>query len=316
MEVVKDQYVWVEKYRPQTVENVIIPQTIKGRIKAYLSEGQIPNLMFYSPSPGTGKTTLARAICNDLGIRPLFINGSVTNSVVDIRTTIIDYATTVSLTGNHKVIVLDECERLSAQAQEALKGVIEDVAKNCRFILTTNSKAKIIEPIRSRCMEVDFIFSESDQLAVSAFMFQRAFDILTHEGVVFKPAVLAELVQTYSPDNRKLLQVLQDCSRNGPIDEGVLKQIDTYGVENLVEMMKKKEFTKILQWCRDNENGLTDDFYGLLYESMKSVIETQSLPQLILILGEEQKVHTVVPDMFLHAAQLCTKIMMDVQFKG
>lgn len=317
IEKAENQYIWAESYRPTRLKDVILPAKVRETLQAYVDGEELPNFMFYSPSPGTGKTTSARVLANELGIRPLFINGSLQNSIDDVRVLIKDYATTVSLLGtNHKIVIVDECDRLSKPAQESLKALIEEVSSNCRFIFTTNSKSKIVEPLLSRCIEVDFVFDANDSKNVSAQMYRRVGTILTQEGVEFNKQVVAKIVSKYSPDNRKILQVLQNYSRrNGIIDEGILADIESTDVETLVAALKEKDFKTVLNWCANSEDAIADDFYTLLYKTLKDNISQQSIPELILILGAEQKHHNDVPDMFLHAAQLCTQIMMQVQFK-
>ena len=260
----------------------------------------------------------AFALANDLGIQPLFINASSQNSIDVIRTDVVNYATTVSLYGtNHKIIIFDECDRLSPAAQDSLKGIIEEVSKNCRFIFTCNSKSKIIEPLLSRCEQIDFIFDAEDRMSISAEMYKRSIQILENEGIEYKKDVIANLVSKFSPDNRKIILKLQHFSRKyGQINEGVLAEIVSADVSTLVKNIKEKDFKGVLEWCVNNEDAISQDFYQALYKALKDELLPQSVPELILILGQEQKFHRDVPDMFLHMSQMCVQIMMQVKFKG
>lgn len=310
-------FLWVEAFRPQTLDDVIIPQRVKDELRGFINQGQIPNLLLASASPGTGKTTVAKALCNELGVRPLFINASLNNSIEDIRMMVVNYATTVSLTGSAtKVVILDEGERLSTAAQESLKGLIEQVHNNCRFIITTNTKGRIIEPLVSRCSEIDFVFTTEEQTKVSAQMIKRLTEILTDRQVTFKVPVLVEVVKRYAPDNRKILNVLQQyASSNKTIDEGLLARISSGSAETIVTAMKAKDFASVKQWVFDNFDSIQDDFYLKLYRQMEKELNPQSIPEAIITINDYQRHHATVPDRFVHFLSLACVLMMNVTFK-
>lgn len=260
---------------------------------------------------------MAKALCNELGIRPLFINASMDNSIEDIRVKVLQYATTVSLTGDSiKVVILDEAERLSQAAQDSLKGLIELVSANCRFILTTNSKGRIIDPLVSRCTEIDFVFGKDDQVAVSARMLRRCTEILNDRGVTFKLPVVAEVVKKYAPDNRKILNTLQQYAKgNNTIDEGILGKLRSSDATALISAMRSKNYNEVKAWVFDNFEIMLDDFYLKLFKTLEPMLNPQSVPQLVLILNDYQRYHAVVPDKFVHFLSMCTEVMMQVEFK-
>lgn len=313
-----EDFVWDEKYRPIKLDDCIIPDKLKEEFKAFLEQKQVPNLLLYSQSPGTGKTTTAKALCNELGIKPLFINASLNNSIDDIRNDVIQYATTVSIfgDGNIKVVILDEAERLSQSAQESLKGLMEYVSKNCRFILTTNNKSRIIEPLQSRCDNIDFVYTKTDQMKLAASMLKRVSEILKIEGIEYNPQVLAQIVKKFVPDNRRILIFLQRyATSNKVIDEGALAKIVSGEITTLIDSMKEKNFAGVKDWLFQNYEQLQSDVYTKLYKALEPVLTGQSVAQLVLTLGDYQKYDSVVPDKFIHYLALNIEIMMNSEFK-
>lgn len=317
MEKVEGEYLWTEMYRPQKIDDVILPQELKDTFKGYVRDGQIANMLLTSSTPGTGKTTMAFALCNELGIRPLFINASMNNSIANIRNDVVQYATTVSLLGNStKVVILDEAERLSAEAQDSLKGLVEQVSKNCRFILTANTKSRIIEPLASRCTNIEFAFSADQMKKVSAQMFKRACEILDDQAIVYNKPVIANLVKRYMPDNRQLINKLQEyATAHKVIDEGILGQLAAADVDTLFQAMKDKKFDLVKQWCFDNQTKLSDDFYGKFFVKGEARIEKASTPEMVIIIDEYQRFHSTVPDRYIHFLAMMTHIMMRVTFQ-
>lgn len=312
-----EQYIWAERYRPQTLEDVILPAKFKEDLKAHVAKGRIPSFLFYSPSPGTGKTTTAKALCNELGIKPLFINASLNNSIEDIRMKVVQYATTASLFGeSQKVVILDECERLSPAAQESLKGLVEEVSSNCSFVLTCNTKSRVNEALRSRCTEVDFIYTQEDQMKLGAQMIKRCSEILTENNITFDIPSLAAVVKKYVPDNRKILGVLQQYSvKTGTVDAGILGQLKGADQETLLTALKEKKFDVVKSWCFENHDRLGDEFYLQVFKSLEQVVVPQSVPGMVLVLNDYQRHHATVPDRFVHFLAMCTQLMIDVQFK-
>lgn len=314
----KDAYIWAEKYRPNMLDDVIIPDDLKKQFRAFIADKQIPNLLLTSSTPGTGKTTTAYALCNELGIKPLFLNASLNNSIDDIRVDVMQYATTMSLYGgdSHKVVIFDEADRLSANAMDALKGIIEEVHKNCRFILTANNKNKIIEPLQSRLTNIDFRFNKGDSDKMMAKMFKRAISILEENNIEYDKAAVAGIVKYYAPDNRRLLTFLQQEAKNGKIDEGSLAKAASASPETLIESIKGKKYKEVQIFILDNVDKMTDDFYQRIFVMMEPRIAEHSVPQLVLILAEYQKYDSIVPSKYIHYLAMCTEIMMQVNFKG
>lgn len=312
-----DHFLWEEAYRPTKLADVIIPDALKTQFAEFLKQGQIPNMTLFSTGPGTGKTTTAKVLCEELGVRPLFINASVNNSIDDIRMMVIQYASTVSMFGDKtKIVILDEADRLSANAQDALKGVVEQSSKNCRFILTSNSKTRLTEPLLSRCGAIEFAFSADDTRRVAAAMFKRCGEILKNENIPFSPAVLAKIVSKYAPDNRALLNRLQQYATTyGAINEGILTAIKSAEIDTLIVALKTKNFQDVKQWCFVNQDVLNEDFYQQIFKVLESQIEQPAVPELILILDDWQTKHRDVPDKFIHFAAMATNIMMTIKFK-
>jgi DNA polymerase III delta prime subunit len=312
-------FLWEEKYRPASLDDVVIPDALKAALKGYVAEGAIPSMLFYSPSPGTGKTTTAFAIANGLDIKPLFINASLDNSIDDIRMKVVQYATSANMfNSSKKLVILDEGERLSSQAQESLKGLIEQVSGNCSFLITTNAKSRIIEPLKSRCTEIDFVYSAADQTKLAAMMLKRVFVILKEENVTFDQASLIQVVKKFAPDNRRILKTLQAYAKvNGNvIDAGILGKLSGYDSAALIEAMKGKKYDEVKSWCMNNYERLGDDFYLKMFKTLEPIVQPQSVPQIVLTMNDYQRYHATVPDRFIHFLSLMTQLMMETGFKS
>lgn len=311
-----ENYIWAERFRPANLEDVIIPDAVKTQFRKFIEEKQLPNLLLTSTSPGTGKTTTAYALCNELGIKPLFLNASLNNSIDDIRMTVMQYATTMSMFNEgHKVVIFDEADRLSANAMDALKGIIEEVHKNCRFILTANTKSKIIEPLQSRLTNIEFRFTKADSDKMMAKMLKRVFTILDDTQTTYNRPAVAGIVKAFFPDNRRLLTFLQMESKQGEIDEGSLAKAASASPEALIDAMKGKKYKETQQWILNNADRLNEDFYERVFKLLESQINDQSVPQLVLILADAQKYDNVVPSKYLHYLATATNIMMEVSFR-
>lgn len=317
-----ESYIWAEAFRPSNLDDVIIPEVVKTQFRKFLEDGQLPNLLLTSASPGTGKTTTAKALCNELGVKPLFINASINNSIDDIRMTVTQYATTTAISmfgdekqANHKVVILDEADRLTSAAQDAMKGLIEEVHKNCRFILTANTKSKIIEPLQSRLTNIEFRFTQADSNKMMMQMLKRVFEILEKTETAYDKASVAGIVKAYFPDNRSLLTFLQIEAKLGEVGPGSLAKAVAASPEALVDAMKGKKYKEVQQYILNNIDRMSDDFYERLFKIMEPALTDQSIPQAVLVLGDYQKYDNVVPSKYLHYLAMCTELMMQVGFK-
>ncbi len=305
-------------YRPKTLNDVIIPDRIKQQFKGYVRDGQIQNLLLTSASPGTGKTTTALALAEELGIRPLFINASLNNSIDEIRSNVVQYATTVSVLGSGiKIVILDEADRLTPNAQDSLKGVMEQVSKNCRFILTANTKSRVTDPLQSRCTNIEYAFTPDDMKIIAAQMYKRSCEILEDQGITYSKAVVANVVKKFIPDNRGLIDKLQSYAvAHRIIDEGILTEMQGADLDTLFSALKLKRFDQVKGWCFDNQDRLTDEFYQKFFSRAEPQIQQASTPELVLILDDWQTKHREVPDRFIHFLAMMTNIMMRVQFNA
>lgn len=308
--------IWEQKYRPDALDQVVLPDELRAKYESYLAEEVLPNLCLYSPSPGTGKTTSALVLAAEYGCRkPLLINASLDTSIDTIRTKVYQYATGTSLAGGRKVVVLDEVERLSSAAQESLKGLIEAVSKNCSFILTTNAASSINGPLLSRCRLNKFMWNDEEALQMQKQMMKRAIAILEAESIEYHPQTIAALVKQCFPDNRTLLGTLQDYAvSRGAIDEGVLRNVQTQGIGTLIEHMRNKKFFEVKQWVYENSTRLGPDFYPKLIRVLcgdngaEPLIEGKGQVEAIEFLGEEQKYHGHA-DLWLHVLRVTTVLM-------
>lgn len=323
LNVVEKEFVWEQKYRPNRLADVILPKRIKDKLTAYVDEGRIPCLLLYSPSPGTGKTTTAFALANEIKCKkPLFVNASLNTDINTIRNKVVTYASGASLAGGTKVVILDETERLSNAAQESLKGLIETVSKTCVFILTTNNKSRIVQPLISRCRVMEYMWTAEEAKAMQVQMMKRCLEILEAENVPCEKAVLAALVKKHFPDNRSILGMLQDFAQeHGEINTGILGQINTGNFDSLITCIKSHDFAGMKQWVTDNVDTLGPEFYGKLTHKLidrtaesAPLVTDESIPEVIDVLGEEQKYHNVA-DNWLHVLRTMTVLVFNPSIK-
>ena len=309
------EYLWVEKYRPNTIEETILPTKLKGTFQEILKTGELPNLLF-TGTAGIGKTTVAKAVCNELGLDYLLINGSEEGNIDTLRHKIKQFASTVSLQGGYKVVILDEADYLNPQStQPALRGFIEEFSNNCRFIMTCNFKNRIIEPLHSRCSVVEFNVSKKDLADLCGQFMKRVTTILTTEQIKYEEPVIAELIMKHMPDWRRVLNELQRYSMSGVIDSGILINIQEVSLHNLMDAMKDKNFKQMRQWVTDNIDVEPAALFRKIYDNMYEFIDPQSIPQLVLILADYQYKNSFVADHELNMVACCTEIMAGVKFK-
>lgn len=310
-----DMFLWVEKYRPQKIDDCVLPDSLKATFKEYISKGELPNFLF-AGSAGVGKTTVAKALCNEIGAEYLMINGSEESGIDTLRTKIKGFASTVSLTDAKKVVILDEADYLNANStQPALRGFIEEFSNNCRFIFTCNFKNRIIEPLHSRCAVIEFKIDNAEKPKVAAAFFKRIVDILKNEQVEFDQKVVAELVTKYFPDFRRVLNELQRYSVSGKIDSGILVNVSEESYKELIKMMKEKNFSEVRKWVAKNSDSDSVALFRQLYDSASTTIEPQSIPQLVLFLAEYQYKAAFVADHELNIMAALTEIMAHCKFK-
>jgi DNA polymerase III delta prime subunit len=311
-----DQYLWVEKYRPATIDECILPEKLKQTFKEYIATGELPTFLF-SGTAGVGKTTVARALCNEVGADVLFINGSDEGRSIDtLRTTIKGFASTVSLTDAKKVVILDEADYMNAQSvQPALRGFIEEFSNNCRFIFTCNFKNKIIEPLHSRCAVIDFKIDNAEKPAIAAGFFKRVTQILKTEGIDYDTKVVVELVNKHFPDYRRILNELQRYSVSGKIDAGLLVNMSDESYKTLVMNLKEKDFKKTRQWIAQNSDIETSSLFDHLYEKASEYMEPASIPTMVLLLADYQYKDAFVANHELNTMAAMTEIMLQCKFK-
>ena len=309
-----EHLLWVEKYRPARIEDCILPDAIKSTFQEYVNRKEIPNLLL-SGSAGVGKTTIAKALCEEVGCDYIVINGSDESGIDVLRTKIKNYASSVSLAGGRKVVIIDEADYLNPNStQPALRGAIEEFSSNCSFIFTCNFKNRIIDPIHSRCSVIDFKINGSKAKMASAF-FKRVEWILEKENITYDKEVVATIITKHFPDNRRILNELQRYSVSGTIDKGILSNIADVQLGSLVTALKEKDFASTRKWVTSNLDNDPVKIYRKLYEGLYEVLKPQSVPQLVLILAKYQYQAAFVADHEINMVACLTEIMVDCEFK-
>ena len=308
-----EHILWVEKYRPQRVEDCILPEAIKSTFQEYVNKKEIPNLLL-SGSAGVGKTTIAKALCEEVGCDYIVINGSDENGVDTIRVKIKNYASSVSLMGGRKVIILDEADYLTTNAQAILRASIEEFASNCSFIFTCNYKNRIIDPIHSRCTVIDFRIN-GQKAKMAASFFKRVEWILEQEGIEYDKEVVAAIITKHFPDNRRILNELQRYSISGRIDKGILGSVSDIQLNGLLAALKAKDFASARKWVTNNLDNDPARIFRKLYDGLYESLKPQSVPQLVLILAKYQYQAAFVADSEINLIACLTEIMVDGEFK-
>jgi DNA polymerase III delta prime subunit len=311
-----ENFLWVEKYRPKTIEECVLPMSLKSTFSDMVAKGEPQNLLF-SGSAGVGKTTVAKALCNEMGSDWILINCSEEGNIDTLRTKIRQFASTVSLSGDvKKVVILDEFDYSNANSiQPALRGAIEEFANNCRFILTCNYKSRIIEPIHSRCTCIDFVLPTSEKPQIAAKMMERCMFILNSEGIKFDKKVLGQLITKHFPDMRRILNELQRYSVSGTIDVGILTSVTDSEIKNLVTSLRNKDFAGVRRWAALNAETSPQEVYRKIYDALGEVLENQSIPEAILILAEAQYRSAFVADQEINMVACLVQLMMSCAFK-
>ena len=308
-------FLWCEQYRPRKIEDCILPDNIKTVLQKFVANKKIPNLLLSGP-PGIGKTTVAKALCEELGADYYVINGSDEGRFLDtVRNQAKNFASTVSLVGGAKIIIIDEADNTTNDVQLLLRATIEEFSSNCRFIFTCNYKNKIIEPLHSRCSVVDFGINGKEKQVLAAQFFKRIQDILTEQKVEAEPKVLVALVQKYFPDFRRTLNELQRYSSIGKIDTGVLAAVTDTKLQDLVGYLKNKEFTNMKKWVVQNLDSEPTQIMRKLYDSLYNYLQSQSIPEAVLVIGEYQYKAAFVADQEINLVACMTELMMRCQFK-
>jgi DNA polymerase III delta prime subunit len=311
-----EQFLWVEKYRPQKIDDCILPESLKKTFKDYVAQGELPHFLLCGTA-GVGKTTIAKALCNEIGAEYVILNGSDTGGHIDtLRTTIKGFATSVSLTDAKKVIILDEADYLQANStQPALRNYMEEFSANCRFIFTANYKNRIIEPIHSRCAVIEFKIDTKEKQEIAAAFFKRATAILKQESIEFDPKVVAELITKHFPDYRRILNEMQRYSVSGKIDSGILVNMSEESFKGLIKLMKDKDFTEVRKWVAKNSDADTTALFRELYDNASVNMDVNSIPPMVLILADYQYKAAFVADHELNIMAALTEIMAQCKFK-
>lgn len=307
-------FLWVEKYRPKAVQDCILPDRIKKVFQEYVDAGQIPNLML-TGSAGVGKTTVAKAMCEQLGLNHLFINSSEERGIDMLRTKIKSYASTISLTGGRKVIILDEADYLTPEAQAGLRGAIEEFSSNCSFIFTCNFKSRLIDALHSRCSVIDFSLKPEEKPRMAAQLFTRLSTILNNEGIQYDKQVLIKIIEKHFPDYRRTLNELQRYSSSGSIDAGTLSQVsDVRKISELVGFLKEGNFGEMRKWVVANSDIEPARIYRKIYDSLYEYFKPNSIPQAVVVISKYQYQSAFVADQEINLVACLTEIMVDCEF--
>jgi DNA polymerase III delta prime subunit len=309
------EFLWVEKYRPKTVQDCVIPSNLKKAFQQFLDNKEVPNLLLCGTA-GTGKTSVARAMLEEIGCDYIIINGSMNGNIDTLRTDIKNFASTVSFTNSRKYVILDEADYLNANStQPALRNFMEEFSKNCGFILTCNFKNRIIEPLHSRCSVVEFKITKEEKPKIAACFFKRVCNVLKSENVEYEEKVVAEVVTKHFPDFRRVLNELQRYSAVGKIDSGILANQFDSNIKTLFSSMKSKNFKEVRTWVSENSDIDASTFFRAIYDNASEAVRPQSLPQLIVTLADYQYKNAFVADQEINIMACLIEIMSEAEFK-
>ena len=315
--IMRNEFLWVEKYRPKTIEECILPTNIKKTFQDFLDKGEVPNLLLAGPA-GCGKTTVAKALCNELGVDVYVINGSDEGRFLDtVRNTAKNFASTVSLSSSakHKVIIIDEADNTTNDVQLLLRAFTEEFSGNCRFIFTCNFKNKIIEPLHSRCAVVEFGIKGKERQGIAAQFFKRIQEILDTESVEYDNKVLVELINKHFPDWRRVLNECQRYSSSGKIDTGILATFSDVKVNDLVKNLKEKNFAEVRKWVVNNLDNDSGVLLRRIYDALCDALENSSIPAAVLVIAKYQYQIAFVADQEINMLACLTEIMVECEFK-
>jgi len=310
-----EEFLWVEKYRPKKIEDTILPAELKETFQQFVNQQNIPNLLLNGPA-GCGKTTVARAMLEELGCDYIIINGSMNGNIDTLRNEIKNFASAVSLSGGRKYVILDEADYLNANStQPALRNFMEEYSKNCGFILTCNFKNRIIDPLHSRCTVIDFKIKKSELPALATQMMKRLVGILGNENIEYDKAVVAEVLKKHFPDWRRVINELQRYSATGKIDSGILVNLQEVSLKELMTMLKERDFTNMRKWVGENVDNDADVIYRKIFDQANQYLTTSSVPMVILIIGKYQYQHAFAADSEINLVCCLTEIMMEAEWK-
>jgi DNA polymerase III delta prime subunit len=309
-----EEFLWVEKYRPKTIEDTILPVELKTIFQQFVDQKNIPNLIL-SGSAGVGKTTVARAMLEQLGCDYIVINGSMNGNIDTLRNDILNFASSVSLSGGRKYVILDEADYLNANStQPALRNFMEEFSRNCGFILTCNFKNRIIEPLHSRCSVVDFKISKKDMAKLAGQFFKRVESILATENVPYDKPVVAEIIQKFFPDWRRVLNELQRYSATGKIDSGILANLQQSNLKELVSLMKVKNFTEIRKWAKNNIDTDVNVLYNEFYDTAVEYFTPRCIPALVLLIAKYQYQNSFAANQEINFTAFLVEVMLEMEF--